>query len=619
MSESKSDYEYIVVGSGAGGGTVAARLAEAGCKVLLLEAGCDPLDMQGKDTAGRERLPEDYNVPAFHPFATENSAMSWQFFVRHYASEEQQKKDPKYTPQEKGVFYPRAGMLGGCTGHNAMITVYPHNEDWDYIASLTGDSSWKAENMRKYFQRLENCHHRLWIYRWLAKLGINFTRHGWNGWLQTEVSFPKTALGDKSLLQTILKSAHTALDEVGQPFKRVWWLLKGQADPNDWRLVRQNSVGVRYAPLATHDHQRNGTRDRLLAVAKKHPDNLKIELDALVTKVLFDDDNRAVGVEYLKGARLYQAHPNPSKAPGEKKTAHASREVILSGGAFNTPQLLMLSGVGPREVLEKHGIPVRVDLPGVGANLQDRYEVGVVNRMKFLNWEVLKGCTYAKGDPQYTQWYGSRSGVDTSNGAVLAVIKRADPRRLLPDLFCFAVLGEFRGYFPGYSKLILQLNYLTWAILKAHTNNFAGRVTLRSADPRERPEINFHYFAEGNDETGADLDAVVDGIKFVRTMTKQIGDHIAEETLPGKKAQSDEELREYVKNQAWGHHASCTCAIGPRGKNGVLNGDFEVHGTKGLRVVDASVFPKIPGFFIVTPVYMIGEKAADVILAAARI
>src|SRR5712692_3048019 len=112
---SAADYEYIVVGSGAGGGTVAARVAEAGCMVLLLEAGGDPLDLQSGDPAGRERLPEDYNVPAFHPFATENSAMSWQFFVRHYASEEQQKKDPKYTPQEKGVFYPRrhAGRLHG--------------------------------------------------------------------------------------------------------------------------------------------------------------------------------------------------------------------------------------------------------------------------------------------------------------------------------------------------------------------------------------------------------------------------------------------------------------------------------------------------------------------------
>src|SRR5919106_5122948 len=106
-------YEYIVVGSGAGGGPVAANLAEAGHKVLLLEAGGDPVQLA--DT----RLPEDYNVPAFHAFASENEAMKWDFFVRHYANDEQQRRDPKFTPVRDGVLYPRAGALGGCTAHNA--------------------------------------------------------------------------------------------------------------------------------------------------------------------------------------------------------------------------------------------------------------------------------------------------------------------------------------------------------------------------------------------------------------------------------------------------------------------------------------------------------------------
>src|SRR6266852_1657264 len=194
--------EYIVVGSGAGGGTVAARLAEEGRTVLLLEAGGDPRKLSGGDAVepGGYRLPDDYDIPSFHPFATENDALKWDFFVRHYASDALQRRDDKY--REKwdgkrvdGVLYPRAGTLGGCTAHNAMILVYPHNEDWDHIAEMTSDPSWRADKMRGYFERLENCHHRK-FHRWLAKLGYNPTRHGWEGWLHTEKAIPLVALLD---------------------------------------------------------------------------------------------------------------------------------------------------------------------------------------------------------------------------------------------------------------------------------------------------------------------------------------------------------------------------------------------------------------------------------------
>jgi choline dehydrogenase-like flavoprotein len=157
-------------------------------------------------------------------------------------------------------------------------------------------------------------------------------------------------------------------------------------------------------------------------------------------------------------------------------------------------------------------------------------------------------------------------------------------------------------------------------VLKGHTANAAGTVTLNSADPRDPPHVNFHYFEEGSDAKGEDLDAVVEGVKFVRLMTSELKERklIAEEEVPGERVQSPDQIREFVRNNAWGHHASCTCSIGPRGKGGVLSSDFRVHGTEKLRVVDASVFPKIPGFFIVSAVYMIAEKAADVILTDAR-
>ena len=199
-SPHSADCEYIVVGSGAGGGTVAARLAEEGCRVILLEAGGDPRELSGGDPLepNGNRLPADYDVPAFHAFASENSALKWDFFVRHYESQQVQQQDPNYLSSQDGVLYPRAATLGGCTAHNAMILVYPHNVDWDYIADLTGDRSWEAAHMRRYFERLEQCRHRP-LYRLLARLGYNPTRHGWRGWLSSEAAIPVNLLKNASL------------------------------------------------------------------------------------------------------------------------------------------------------------------------------------------------------------------------------------------------------------------------------------------------------------------------------------------------------------------------------------------------------------------------------------
>src|SRR5262249_33979374 len=146
----------------------------------------------------------------------------------------------------------------------------------------------------------------------------------------------------------------------------------------------------------------------------------------------------------------------PRDDAGERRVVRARREVILCGGVFNSPQLLMLSGVGPRAQLERHGVEVVVDLPGVGKNLQDRYEVGVVSEMRD-DFGVLEGATLAPPDPSapdpaMRRWWFDRSGPYATNGVVTAVVKRSTPSAAVPDLFLFGLVGDFRGYRPGYAR-----------------------------------------------------------------------------------------------------------------------------------------------------------------------
>jgi len=208
------------------------------------------------------------------------------------------------------------------------------------------------------------------------------------------------------------------------------------------------------------------------------------------------------------------------------------------------------------------------------------------------------------------------------NGALIGIIKRSTPDKKEPDLYIFGLPGFFRGYVPGYSKEFERFhNQFTWAILKARTNNTAGRVTLRSANPWDTPNIEFKYFAEGNDKSGEDLEAVVKGVEFVRDMNRRLQKLgiIANEVKPGPGWQTEDETREFIRNEAWGHHASCSNKIGADNDSmAVLDSRFRVRGTQGLRVVDASVFPRIPGYFIVSSVYMISEKAVDVIVEDAE-
>jgi choline dehydrogenase len=636
-------YDFIIVGSGAGGAPLACNLAKAGHRVLVLEAG-------GWD------YPEVAQIPAFHAHATEDKSLSWEFFVRHYADPARSQADSKWNEERGGVFYPRVSAVGGCTTHNAMITITGPTDDWDQIAGLTGDRSWNGDRMRTYFERLENCHYSrapgtpswnpfrraLDALRRRLGLSLNAGRHGFDGWLSTVVANPALALSDRLLLAELLAAFRaTNAAELTDWLLLLRAVLLGnigaELDPNHWERLRTRPEGLALIPIAVQDGMRSGPRALLLDTLRTHSANLTVQHDTLVTKVIVDGSREgppiARGVRFLRGRHLYRADPQASAtagaagAAGEPGEVLCRREVILCGGAFNTPQLLMLSGIGPRDELRKHGIQTIVDSPGVGTNLQDRYEVGVVVDMP-RDFPLLNGLDFGPPkenrppDPALVEWREHKTGLYATNGAVLGILKKSRPDLLSPDLCIFGLPGFFRGYYKGYSNdIATKHNRFTWAILKAHTKNRGGTVRLRSREPWDVPEINFRYFDEGTDVEQADLDAMVEGVKFVRTFSDNMRGLFrtgkVEEVIPGKAFANDEALRTFVQSQAWGHHASCTCAIGADGDPmAVLDSSFRVRNVRGLRVVDASVFPQIPGIFIVSNVYMVSEKASDVIAKA---
>ncbi|KAF9873032.1 GMC oxidoreductase [Colletotrichum karsti] len=616
-------YEFVVVGSGAGGGPLAARLALAGRKTLLIEAGDDQI---GND---------NYTVPAYNAKVTEDDAMAWDFFVRHYADDERQARDFKtsyetpdgseYTglsPPEgskmKGTLYPRAASLGGCTAHNALIAVYPHNSDFEYIANLTGDDSWSSSNMREYFARMEKNQYLL----------PGAEGHGYDGWLATETAPLNLVLQDPQLLSMLTGGAF-ALGNQTNAVINLATLIAG--DANSAGENRDKLPGYNQIPISTNDAHRTGSREFVVAVrdatnadgSKKYP--LDVRLDCHVTKVLFDTDvtpPRATGVEFLDGKYLYRASPRSrNAAAGVKGTATASQEVIISGGTYNSPQILKLSGIGPADELERFNIPVIKDLPGVGTNLQDHYEISVQGHPA-TNFSALDGCTWGfdgQDDPCLTRWenpiLGDRGIYESPGLAATMFYKSTTTEKDEWDVFTFGGPVNFRGYFPNYSyNATVDHDFFTWAILKAHPRNTAGSVTLRSSDPLDVPDILYNYFDTGVGDYDADLQALAEAVELARdAFARQLVP--VEEVLPGADVTGVDAVKQYVKDAAWGHHASSTCPIGADSDPmAVLDSSFRVRGVAGLRVVDASVYPRIPGTFTAVSTYMVGEKAADVIL-----
>ncbi|KAK3292008.1 uncharacterized protein B0H64DRAFT_408712 [Chaetomium fimeti] len=580
-----TSYDYIVVGSGPGGGPLAADLARAGYSTLLIDAGGD----EGEN-------PTYTDIPYFNE-AANDELTRWDFWVKHSDDPERDLKfehttwdtgdgtfyvglDPPEGAKLLGIQYPRAAVLGGCAMHNAGVCSMPADDDWNIIVNKTGDESWSAENMRKYFKMIERNEY----------LPEGDETHGYDGWLATSVadnswaqnaSLPGTKILRK-LAELTGQDPDAAADLVNRDINEV-----GSDETTSFynMVTHADSQGKRSSP--------NNYVRATLADPAGYP--LTVQLHTLVTRVLFDNATvpRAVGVEVMEGASLYRADPkhvDGTTAPLSQITAN--REVIVAGGAFNSPQILKLSGIGPAAELTKFGIRVVKDLPGVGENLGDNYE----------------GSLLAMG------------AAPIESGLITLLFRTPSAPTAKRNIFTWCGAFSFEGFWPGFPTYHGPTQY-TCALVHLAPKSQAGSVRLVSADPQDKPEINFRFFEKDGEQ---DLLELVEGANLLREAWGAAGEPVLpfEEKHPcpaGEEPCEDAAQAEYFKLQAYSHHATSTCAIGGDGEPlAVLDSKFRVRGVAGLRVVDASAFPVVPGAFPSCPTMMLSAKAAEDILADAK-
>lgn len=438
--------------------------------------------------------------------------------------------------------------------------------------------------MRKIFQRIEKNNY----------LPAGTAGHGFDGYFQTNMNKP-TGIAQPVLgiIQAIAQnfSVSTAQSDITSMMGSDANFLDPQ---RDWK------TGIYGLPMHTKaSGERYSSRDYVLDTIKgKFP--LTLSMNSLATKVLFGNGTscggkpRAIGIEYLQGKSLYKADARYSESnKGTVKTATARKEVILSGGTFNTPQLLMLSGIGPKEHLAEFNIPVRVDAQGVGKNMQDNQEMPIIG-----------------------QFSGQATGGFTQPIIMMKTKHSPDGER---DMFIMQGTFAFRGFWPSNqtNNALPQDGANTYGIsmVKNHPQNKKGYVKLLSASPQDTPDINFMHYEEGAE---TDMGAMKDTIAWARkiyaaakgvTVTAKEPPCPAGPDAQGYCGKADED---WITGQTFGHHPTSTAAIGKDGDPmAVLDSRFRVRGVKGLRVVDASVFPRIPGVFPVVSTFMLSEKASD--------
>jgi len=400
---------------------------------------------------------------------------------------------------------------------------------------------------------------------------------GW-GWKEVLPYFTRSLMScsdigeQHELMEAIIRAAN----ELGVPTTR------------DFNSGRQEGVG--YYQLFTKNGWRSSSATAYLRPAEKRA-NLRVETNAHATGIVFEG-TKAVGVRYFQG--------------GVEKKVRASREIILSAGALQSPQLLQLSGVGSGQLLQSFGIPVVHDLPGVGENLQDHLQLRVMYKCTKPITTNDDLASFWRSCAIGLRWLLQRKGplaIGINQGGLFA---RVLPESATPDVqFHFATLSaELAGAKPhpwsGFTMSVSQLRPKS-----------RGTVRIRSADPMEPPSMRPNYLS-----TELDRRCAVAGIRLARALaaTQSLKPYVAEEYRPGAQAQTDEELLEFARNYgATIFHPSGTCKMG-NDRMSVLDERLRVRGVGGLRVVDCSVMPTLISGNTHAPVVMIAEKASDLIL-----
>jgi choline dehydrogenase len=474
---------------------------------------------------------------------------------REFNWEYQSEPDP--TLNNRRLRVPRGKVLGGSSSINGMMYARGHARDFDHWRQL-GNEGWAYADILPYYRRMES--------DWRGE-GLY---HGGSGPLATVPSTSAHPIYG-AFLATAVAAGFPRSDDLNGAQPEGF----GPMDFNQNKGHRASSAAAYLTPV-------RGRR------------NLTVETNAMTRRVIIDR-GRATGVEYRRD--------------GKSQVAHAAREVILSGGTYNSPQLLMLSGIGPADELKSHGIKPVLDLPGVGRNLQEHPSMWI-RQLCSVPTGYDARFRFDRLAREMVRWHVNGGGVMSSVPLLCVGFIRTRPELERPDMQCYVNCVGFdtRIWFPGVRKP--NGDKIDWINSLLHPES-RGYMTLRSADPLAPPRIQFNLFSQR-----ADLVTMREAVKIARDLMSRppFADFLGPEVVPGAKAKTDAEIEEAIRNFCGTtQHPVGTCAMGA-GVEAVVDAQLRVRGIAGLRVVDASIMPAIPGGNTNAPTIMIAEKASDMIL-----